>query len=100
MTGAARGIVAATIMVSMALGIAFGVGLGRPWLVPRALRIQAWLQLALVALPIMLDMVLLLITLRVVPPVWVIVAVLSIQDAVYLWRLVVLVRAHHERNRS
>jgi hypothetical protein len=87
-------------MVSMALGIAFGVGLGRPWLAPRALRTQAWLQLALVALPIMLDMVLLLITLRVVPPVWVIATVLSAQDAVYLWRLVVLVRAHHERNRS
>lgn len=100
MTQLDRGVIAATIIVSMLLGLAFMFGLGRPWIAPRDLRTQAWLQMSLVAIPILLDLVLLLVALRVVPPLWLIVAVLVGQDAVYSWRLFVLILAHRERNRS
>lgn len=100
MTSADRGIVAATIIVSMILGLAFMIGLGRPWRADAELRSQAWLQAALVATPVALDLVLLFVVLRIVPPLWLIVAVLAGQDAVYGWRLFVLFRAHRERIRS
>lgn len=99
MSEAQRVAMAATIIVSMALGLAFMIGLERPWRAPAALRIMAWLQVALVASPLLLDLVLLLVVLRVVPPLWLIIAVLSVQDAVYCWRLVVLINAHRERTR-
>lgn len=100
MTATDRGLLASVIVVSMFLGVAFLFGLERPWRAPAELRAMAWLQLALVASPLLLDLVLLMTVMRVFPPLWLIMAVLSVQDAVYCWRLVVLVHAHRERNRS
>lgn len=84
----------------MLLGLAFLLGLGRPWRAPDDLRTQAWLQAALVALPIGLEALLFMVALRVAPPFWAVVAVLLGQDGVYGWRLFVLYRAHRERIRS
>lgn len=100
MTGAERATVAAAIVASMLLGVWFLYELGRPWRAPVELRVQAWLQAALVATPVALDVLLLLVVLRIAPPLWLILAVLLGQDAVYGWRLLVLVRAHRERTRS
>ena len=91
---------AAALVASMLLGLAFLYGLGRPWRVPDELRTQAWLQAALVAMPIALEELLLMVVMRVPPPLWAVVGVLLGQDAVYGWRLFVLVRAHQERIRS
>jgi hypothetical protein len=95
-----RVMIATTIIVSMALGLAFVIGLERPWRVPAELRMMAWLQVVLVATPIAFDLLLLMVVLRVPPPLWLIIAVLFAQDSAYAWRLFVLIRAHHERNRS
>lgn len=95
-----RAAMAATLVASMLLGLGFVLALGRPWLAPRELRTQAWLQLALAAVPVALDLLLLLVVARVPPPLWVIIAVLLGQDIVYAGRLVVLFRERQERNRS
>ena len=100
MTDIDRGIVAATIVVSMMLGLGFLFALGRPWKVPHELRTLAWLQVALVAMPVALDLLLLFVVLKIAPPVWLVVVVLAGQDVVYGWRLLVLLRAHRERIRS
>lgn len=100
MNVADRALIAGAIIVSMALGLAFMIVMERPWHAPRALRTMAWLQLALVATPIGLDSILLLVTLRVPPPIWLVILVLFAQDVVYGWRLLILIQAHRERKRS
>lgn len=100
MTGAERGVVAAAIVVSMLLGLIFLYGLGRPWRAPDELRVQAWLQSALVVSPVALELLLLLVVVRIPPPLWAVIGVLVCQDAVYTWRLLVLIRDRHERIRS
>ena len=88
---------ALVVGTSLLLGLWFVIAFGPPWRSENPP--MAWLQAGLALAAIAFDVVVLLALFRLIPIAWSGLLVLAAQDAVFAWRLAVLLRARR-RERS
>jgi hypothetical protein len=94
MTAGERALFVALIGLSLGLGLAFVIAFGSPR--RSANPSMAWLQVGLAWVAVAFDAVLLLSMFHIVVSLWLVAMILLAQDAVFAWRLGVLIQTRRK----